>query len=177
MQKARLIRFSPAVVLSLAIMAASGMSAESPRIQTISAGRVEQVFAQVYPDPVRVGGWNEPDNVVLAQITINLENASLLVITFSAVAATLASPGSRSGNTVETQADIACMVDDTLPCQPRAVYFRAPSFWYAQSFTWIAHGVSKGKHTVSIGASYKPARPSPAPAFHSRILVVEAAKL
>ncbi len=169
MWNARLAKAFAAILVSLCFPTQSGISAEPPKAQTTIAGRVDQVFVQTNLDAIKVGGWSSPDTAVLAQMTIDLESASLLIITFSATGST------HEG---ENQPTIACMVDTTTPCQPpNQVYFVTRNIWDSRSFTWVVHSATRGKHTVSIGASWLPARPSPPSTFINRTLVIEAAKL
>jgi hypothetical protein len=158
--------------LPLFFLAEGSFSAEPPKSQTSSAGRVEQVFGQTNIDPIEVGWPPAPSNGVLAQMTVDLESASLLVITFSATA-------SRTNDQRTTAPNIACTIDDTTPCQPgrETQTFLLGNLWDSRSFTWIAPRVGKGKHTLSIGASWAPARPAPNITFLDRTMVVAAAKL
>jgi hypothetical protein len=167
-------------LLPLFFLAEEGISAEPPKPQTFSAGRVDQVFAQTTSDSIRVGGWDPAsDKAVLAQVTFSLESTSLLIVTFSATGATVPRSSDQSPNQLVTQPEIACTVDDTTPCQRGrgTAAFLLGHLWDSRSFTWIVPGVGKGKHTISIGASWLPPRPGPFGTFFDRTLVVAAAKL
>lgn len=148
----------------------ASVSAGAPKTQSTGAQRVEQVFAQTSSEPIRVGGWGNPppDTAVLAQMTVDPASSSLLIITFSATVAT-------GKGTV--QPTITCKIDTLIPCEPRQVYFLASDILDSRSFTWIVHKASKGKHKVTISASWLPARPTPPVTFYNRTLVIEAARI
>jgi hypothetical protein len=179
----RIMKLRGALVIALLplfFLAEEGISAEPPKPQTFSAGRVDQVFAQTTSDSIRVGGWDPAsDKAVLAQVTFSLESTSLLIVTFSATGATVPRSSDQSPNQLVTQPEIACTVDDTTPCQRGrgTAAFLLGHLWDSRSFTWIVPGVGKGKHTISIGASWLPPRPGPFGTFFDRTLVVAAAKL
>jgi hypothetical protein len=171
----RIMKLRGALVIALLplfFLAEGGISAEPPKSQTFSAGRVEQVFAQTNSDTIELGWPPASPSGALAQMTLNLESASLLVITITALGY------AKAPDQVVTQPNIRCTIDNTTPCQGyRDVYFRLANSVDSHSFTWIVPSAAKGRHTITIDATWAPARPAPPSTFFDRTLVVAAAKL
>lgn len=72
MRDPRVLKVFAAVLPLLLLVVEASISAEPPKTQTTSAGRVEQVFVQTSSDAIGVGGWGPPDTAVLAGMTVDL---------------------------------------------------------------------------------------------------------
>lgn len=158
-------RVYAAILLTLLFMGEGNVSAQG--VQTASAGGVEQVFTFNVAAPLTISTL--PATTVVAQMTVNVEHSSLLVISFSAEGG--------NGTTSQVRLDLSCTIDNMpTPCEPGQVRFAYNPFVTSntQSFTWVVPNVARGTHSISIQAGVEGIAFVTMPV---RTLVIEAANL
>jgi hypothetical protein len=117
-----------------------------------SAGTIEQVFALTNSDSAEIVSPGHKAPLPETILSIHLHAPSLLIISFDARVFGLTS---QTGKTNGPFLALNCSIDGH-DCEPNTnsiEHSAPPGSGHGQSFTWIAHSVAAGSHTVEILAT------------------------